>query len=85
MSAGKRCDTPVATVADVPARLVDLNGAARYLGGVSPWTVRALIADGHLRPVPLPSVRHRGETGRRILIDRADLDLVIEKWKAAGR
>lgn len=65
---------------DVP-RLLDVKATAAYLGGISPWTVRALVADGHLLPVRLPSVRHRKEQGRRLLFDRADLDAAIVAWK----
>jgi excisionase family DNA binding protein len=69
---------------DVAPRLLDVKEAARYLGGVSTWTIRSLVADGHLRPVRLPS-RNRGELGRRLLFDRADLDAAIAKWKEATR
>lgn len=67
---------------DAP-RLLDVKAAASYLGGISTWTLRALVGDGHLRPVRLPSVRHRGEQGRRLLFDRRDLDALIDTWKAA--
>lgn len=66
-------------------RLLDIKAAATYLGGISTWTLRALVADGHLVPVRLPSVKHRGEQGRRLLFDRADLDAQIEKWKEQSR
>ncbi|HXG86743.1 MAG TPA: hypothetical protein VNJ02_00290 [Vicinamibacterales bacterium] len=67
---------------DVP-RLLDVHAAAAYLGGISTWTLRAYVADGHLRRVELPSVRHRGENSRRLLFDRADLDALIEKRRSA--
>jgi hypothetical protein len=60
------------------ARLLDIESAARYLGGVSTWTLRALVAKGHLPRIVLPSVRHRGNDGRRLLFDRRDLDTFIE-------
>lgn len=41
------------------ARLFDINAAARYLGGLSPWTVRTFVANGWLHPVKLPSVRRK--------------------------
>jgi hypothetical protein len=66
------------------ARLLDLKAAARYMGGISPWTLRALVADGHLKPVRLPSVRHPGEQGRRLLFAREDLDAAITRWKATS-
>ncbi len=71
-------------VVPVAARLLDIEAAAQYLGGVSPWTLRALIADGHLHPVRLPSVRHRGETGRRLLLDKRELDAAVDRWRAGA-
>jgi len=62
-------------------RLLNLKAAAVYLGGVSIWTVRALVANGDLKPVLLPSVRHPGETGRRLLFDVRDLDAAVDRWK----
>lgn len=66
----------------VGARLVDVEAAARYLGGISPATMRALVDNGHLVPVRMPSCRRPGEFSRRLLFDVRDLDLLIEKWKA---
>lgn len=62
-------------------RLLDAPAAARYLGGISVWTLRALVENGHLRPVRLPAVRRPGEDGRRLLFDRADLDAFIDERK----
>lgn len=67
-------------VVQVAPRLLDLEGAARYLGNVSPWTIRDFIAAGQLTPVRLPGPR--GEDLRRILLDRLDLDRLIEEGKA---
>ena len=53
------------------ARLLSLRDAAVYLS-VSHWTLREMIWRGDL-----PSVR----VGRRILIDREDLDRFIERCK----
>jgi len=62
-------------------RLLDLHGAAAYLG-VSYWTVRDLVFAGELPSVKLPSPRARdGRRIRRTLIDREDLDRLIERWK----
>jgi excisionase family DNA binding protein len=58
------------------ARLLNLEGTARYLGGISVWTTRDLIARGIIRPVRVPGLR-------RLLIDRAALDEAISQW--AGR
>jgi excisionase family DNA binding protein len=69
---------------DLAPRLLNVHEAGKYLG-VSSWTIRSLVSDGHLHPVRLPSVRHRGELGRRLLLDRADLDAAIGGWKEATR
>jgi hypothetical protein len=69
-------------VSAMPARLLDLSAAAAYLGGVSVWTLRALVAKGELTPVRLPSVRRKDQQGRRLLFDREDLDAAVAKWKA---
>ena len=71
-------------MSDTLPRLLDIKAAAVYLGGVSPWTLRGLVADGHLRPVRLPSLRHPGENGRRLLFDIRDLDAVVDRWKASA-
>jgi excisionase family DNA binding protein len=68
---------PVTTV-----RLLDVDQAAAYLG-VSVWTVRSLIADKHLSTVKMPSVKHRGETTRRVLLDVRDLDAAVDRWRSA--
>jgi hypothetical protein len=66
-------------------RLLDVHAAAAYLGGVSVWTIRAWVADKHLQPVRLPSIRkgeRAGEHGRRLLFDVRDLDAFVETSKA---
>lgn len=63
-------------------RLLDVDGAAAYLS-VSPWTVRAFVANGHLTPVRLPACNRTGEPGRRILLDRQDLDAFIDARRQA--
>ncbi len=63
------------------ARLLDLRSAAAYLS-VSYWTVRDFILNGTIPSVKLPCPRARdGRTIRRVLIDRNDLDRLIEDWK----
>jgi hypothetical protein len=65
----------------ITARLLNLNQAAEYLG-ISYWSVRDLVQSGMLASVKLPSPRARdGRTIRRTLIDRQDLDLLVEQWK----
>src|SRR5262249_45651408 len=59
-------------------RLLDVDGAAIYLG-VSKWTIKDLIASGHLPRVRLPLSPSRDL--RRLLIDVRDLDKLIESNK----
>ena len=66
-------------------RLLSLREAANYLA-VSYWTVRGMVANDTLPCVQLP-VRNKGSERalRRILIDRQDLDLLIERNKDKGQ
>ena len=66
----------------VPApRLLDLRAAGRYLG-LSYWTVRDLVFAGTLPTVNLPCPRAGdGRAIRRVLIDRRDLDALIETYR----
>ena len=59
-------------------RLFDVRSAATYLS-VSIWTVRSWVEKGELRPVPLPSLRRQGQSLRRVLFDRTDLDAFVER------
>ena len=68
----------------VAPRLLDIEQAATYIG-VSGWTLRGLIADGAVPTVQPPSARRTGEPMRRVLLDREDLDALIERWKAGTR
>ncbi len=61
------------------SRLLSLEEAAEYLG-ISYWAVRDLITARTLLPVHLPLGRKRL---RRVLLDRQDLDRLIERAKAA--
>jgi hypothetical protein len=71
---------------NLAARLLDIQAAAAYLGGISPWTVRDFIASGEIPSVRLPRPRAGdGRAMRRVLLDRADLDLFVEKWKQLDR
>jgi excisionase family DNA binding protein len=54
-------------------RLLSLNAAATYLD-TTQRTVRRLIARGVLQPVQIPTLR-------RVLIDRQDLDRLIDAGK----
>jgi hypothetical protein len=62
----------------IPPRLLDLKGAAAYLG-VSPWTIRDLEASGTLRRVNVPL--GMGKDLRKLLFDREDLDQLVDSWK----
>ena len=63
------------------ARLLSLPEAAAYLG-LSWWTTRELVMGGTIPAVRLPAPRATdGRMLRRILIDVADLDRLISKWK----
>jgi hypothetical protein len=66
---------PSDATSNVLPRLLGIEAAGRYLG-VSPWTVRDLVAGGQLKPVrlSLPS----GKAVRRLLFDRLQLDLLVE-------
>ena len=89
---GAGCGLPVASaapagglVAPLRPRLVDLEGAAAYLA-VKPWNVRELIRLKLLPrvAVPLgPDRRGRRADGRlrKVLIDVADLDRLVDAWK----
>jgi len=54
-------------------RLLGARDGGAYLG-VSAWALRELVDNGKLRPVALPGIK-------RLLVDRADLDALIEKAK----
>jgi hypothetical protein len=69
----------------VRPRLLNMRQAAAYLG-CSFWTARDYILQGLIPVVDLPPLRPReGErdrkTLRRVLVDRADLDVFIESRK----
>jgi hypothetical protein len=74
-----------------PPRLMNLHDAAAYIG-VSYWTLRDYVFDGIIARVTLPCARRRKKGGaivrragdmdaRRIYVDRADLDALIERCK----
>lgn len=67
-----------------PARLLDVAATPVYLGGICADSVRALVAQGQLVPVRLPSCRRPGESSRRLLFAREDLDALIDQWKRAS-
>jgi predicted site-specific integrase-resolvase len=77
------------------ARLLNLYEAATYTG-LSYWTVRDYVTDGVIPVVKLPCGRQRTRAGvvarkagdtsaRKILIDKKDLDQLIEAHKETLR
>lgn len=68
--------------ANVPmARLLGLRALGLYLGGLSYWTTRDLVAG------PLASARVRLPLGdgrrevRRVLVDRELVDELVARWR----
>jgi hypothetical protein len=58
----------------LPPRLLGAHDGGAYLG-VSAWALRQLVDNGKLQRVTLPGIN-------RLLVDREDLDALIEKAKA---
>ena len=67
-----------ATVGEIQPRLLDLEATAAYLG-IKPWTVRELEWKGILPRVRIPN--GKGGDLRKVLFDKHDLDLLIQRWK----
>jgi excisionase family DNA binding protein len=69
-------------------RLLSVDQAAAYLG-LSFWTFRELVNAGDVPAVRVPrpntprmrEQRALSDTIRRLLIDRSDLDALVERWK----
>lgn len=59
-------------------RLVDDRDGSSYLG-ISRSQFRALVASGGIRRVVIPA--EDGRPLRRLLVDLADLDRLIQAWK----
>lgn len=51
-------------------KLYSIEGAAEYLGGISPWTVRAWLRDGVLRKV---------KVGSRTMIKASELKRMVRE------
>jgi len=79
----KKATTQDATPAPIAPRLMTLLEVAEYMR-LSIWTIRAFCANGQLQPLRLPSVRYRSRPSRRVLVDKADVDALIEKCKRKG-
>ena len=61
-------------------RLLDLGSAATYLG-VSRSIVRQLVDSGQISRVLLPSPRRPHESLDRFLVDKTELDSLIDRNK----
>jgi hypothetical protein len=71
-------DVPVNVPAGVLVpRLLDVPSGAAYLH-LGEWSFRHLIYSGVIKRVRVPS--GQGEI-RRVLVDRQDLDRLVEMWK----
>jgi len=73
-------DTVILEVEKSQPRLLDLAGAADYLG-ISRSAIRQLVDSGQLSRVHLPSMRQAQGRLDRFLLDKADLDAIIELGK----
>ena len=79
LPATSKVEIATAAVGALAPRLLDLGGAARYLGGISTWSVRDLLDTGRLHRVRLPGA---GTSDfRRVLIDVRELDALIAASK----
>jgi hypothetical protein len=58
-------------------RLMSLEVAAAYCS-VGYWTIRGLVQAGKLPVVEFPRADEEGESIRRVLLDREDLDKFID-------
>jgi hypothetical protein len=68
----------VLAVDDQP-RVLDLKAGAKYLG-ISYWSLRDLVLAGHVPTIRFPCPRAgNGRIMRRLLVDRRDLDALIER------
>ena len=65
-------------------RLLDLKSASNYLG-ISPSAVRLLVDSGQIARVFLPNPRRPMENMDRFLVDKTELDQLIEKNKERER
>jgi hypothetical protein len=58
-------------------KLMDLQTAADYCS-VGYWTIRGLVQAGKLPVVEFPKADEEGESIRRVLIDREDIDHFVD-------
>jgi len=65
-------------LAPLTPRLLGLRDAGTYLGGISAWAVRQLVASGRLTPVRAELAP--GRPLHRLLLDVRELDAVADSW-----
>lgn len=63
-----------------PPLCLDVKAAAASLG-VSVWVLRRWIDEGLIPTVKFPSVKHVGETTRRVLIAAEDLKAFVDRHR----
>ena len=63
--------------------MLGMPALALYLGDVEESTVREIVASGAIPRVRL--VPPNGRELRRLLVDRADVDRLIQVWKDPAR
>ncbi len=62
-----------------PPRVLNLRDGAKYLG-ISYWSLRDLVINGHVPAVRFPCpASGNGRIMRRMLVDRRDLDALIDR------
>jgi hypothetical protein len=76
-------DTKSSALHFVP-RLMSLEVAAAYCS-VGYWTIRGLVQAGKLPVVEFPRADEEGESIRRVLLDREDLDKFVDGLLRHGR
>ena len=76
--------TIVLEVKRAEPRLLDLKSAANYLG-ISPSALRLLVGNGKIARVFLPNPRRPAENMDRFLVDKKELDQLIEDNKERER
>ena len=79
----RRAKPQTKTASQVRPRLLRRTESAAYLS-LSPSAFDILRTRGELRAVPVPALRREHELLRVPLFDIADLDALVDRWKANG-
>jgi len=78
-TADRTAPPPVPAAMDDAPRVVNLREGAKYCG-ISYWSLRDLVIHGHVPAVRFPCPRSgNGHIMRRLLVDRRDLDALIDR------